>query len=670
MPFRSYVATFILGLAVLTPPGAHGRETASSGIDIQGMDTTVPPGDDFYAYANGGWLRRHPPSAAQAWTGIWPSMQEHARAQSRALLEAARHRPGSRMGDLYASFLDTTTRDRLDLSPMHTWLARIDAVADRKALARVTGELAIVDVGVLFGLRVGEDDGRPGWAVVTIRQGGLGLPDAAAYAGGTPEALRQRTAYTRFLQTMLQFTGVAPDQATARVRAVLAFERELAATHWSPTRTRDAEATYHQVMPSDLDRIAPGFDWHTYLQTMGLADQRQLVLAEPDATRKAAALCRTTPLPILRDYLRLHLLANFSRYLGAAQQSARFAFHDATLKGLTQPPPPWQKGVALVTNMLPGELGKAYVARYFPATAAARMGGLVGELRQAFDRRLANAAWLSPKAREEARAKLAKTRIRIGYPDTWPDESGIVIRRDDLVGNVERIARWRFGRMVASLRHPIDHGAWTAPVTVANAYASAGANELIFPAATLQPPLFDPSVDAAANYARIGATIGHELSHLFDDQGRKYDAEGRLHDDWSATDAAHFDARAHALVAQYDQYESLPGEHVQGALVQGEAIADLAGLEIALAAYCHVMDGDTHSIDGFSAMQRFFIAWAQMWRATYRSDYLRTLLRTDAHPPASTRALTVRNLDAWYDAFDVGAGSRLYLAPAQRVEFW
>lgn len=668
MRLRSCLAT--LAVAVLLPLTACGSQSPSSGIDIHGMDVTVVPGDDFYAYANGGWLREHPPADDQASTGVWPALQEHAREQSRRLLEAASHRPGSRMGDLYASFLDQATRDRLGMSPMHDWLARIDSITDRKRLARVAGELAVVDVGTLLRLGIGEDDGRPGWNVVTIGQGGLGLRDASAYTEDTPTAIRQRAAYARFLRTMLEFTGVAPDDATERVRAVIDFERKLGASHWQHARTRDAEATYHRVAPADLDRLAPGFAWPAYLQAMGLAAQRSLVLAEPDAIREAAALSRSTPLPVMRDYLRLHLLAAFSRYLGTAQQDARFAFYGTALKGLTQEPAPWQSGVALATNLLPGELGKAYVARYFPPAVAAKMRVLVGELRQAFDQRLAQADWLSPKARREARAKLARTRVRIGFPETWPDESGIAIRRDDLVGNVERIARWRFGRMVDSLRRPIDHGAWTSPVTVANAYASAGANELIFPAATLQPPLFDPNVDAAANYARIGATIGHELSHLFDDQGRKCDAEGRLHDVWSAADAARFDQRAHALVAQYDRYEPLPGEHVQGELVQGEAIADLAGLEIAVAAYRHALGNDTGEIDGFAPMQRFFIAWAQMWRAAYRPDYLRTLLRTDAHPPASTRAAIVRNLDAWYAAFDVGPAQRLYLAPRQRVGFW
>lgn len=670
MRFCFCLFTLMLVVAMLIPLPAHSGQAEGSGIDVQGMDRAIPPGDDFYAFANGDWLRQHPPAGDQAWTGVWPALQEHARAQSLRLLEAASRRPGSRMGDLYASFLDRATRDRLGMSPMHAWLARIDAVTDRNRLAQVAGELAMVDVGVLFGLGIGEDDGRPGWAVVTIRQGGLGLPEASAYLDDTPEAIRQRAAYAHFLQELLQWTGVAPEPAQARVRAVIAFERQLAATHWQRSRIRDAQATYHRVTPAELERLAPGFAWPAYLQSMGLAAQPRLILAEPDAIRETARRVQATPLPVLRDDLRLHLLAAFSRYLGTAQQTARFAFYGTALKGLTHQPPARQSGVALVTNLLPGELGKAYVAHYFPPAVAARMRGLVDELRQAFDQRLAQATWLSPKARGQARAKLAKTRVRIGYPDVWPDESGIVIHRDDLMGNVERIARWRFVQMVASLRRPIDHAAWTSPVNVANAYASAGANELIFPAATLQPPLFDPSVDSAANYARIGATIGHELSHLFDDQGRKYDADGRLHDVWSTSDAARFDQRAHALVEQYDRYQPLPGEHVQGTLVQGEAIADLAGLEIALAAYRHTLGNHEHRIDGFTPMQRFFVAWAQMWRATYRPDYLRGLLRTDAHPPASTRAATVRNLDAWYRAFAVRPGQRLYLAPAQRVSFW
>jgi putative endopeptidase len=375
----------------------------------------------------------------------------------------------------------------------------------------------------------------------------------------------------------------------------------------------------------------------------------------------------------LQDHARLRVLTSYSRYLSPPFEAARFAFYGRALAGMPELLPRWRRGVTLVGSVLRDLVGQAYVARHFPPEAEAQAQALVADLIAALDERLARAAWMTPQTRERARAKLARTRIRLGYPANWIDYAGLEIVRDDLVGNLARASAFQFERMVARLGAPPDPDEWLAPVTVPNAYASASVNEIIFPAAVLQPPLFDPSADPALNYAGIGATIGHELSHLFDDQGRKYDADGRLGDWWTAEDERGFHGREAALVAQYDDYEPLPGQRVQGSLTVGENIADLAGLELALAAYRRSRGG-AHDIiisfKNFTPEQRFFLGWARAWRTQYRDHALRAQLLSDAHAPARERSWTVRNLDAWYAAFDVRPGDRLYLAPSQRVSFW
>jgi putative endopeptidase len=660
----------LIGLSgwAVASAAAQAARPGDGGVPRASLPAAVAlPGDDFDGYVNGAWARSHPVPADRTWIGTWPDLQSRALTQSRALVEAAvaQHAP---MGVLYASYLDQPARDRQGLAPVRRWLADIDAIHDPASLAVEIGRLARIDVGALFIPVVEEDDGRPGRRLLNVRQAGLGLPDAAAYRTTDGAGRARREAYRTFLVAMLSSLGIPLAEAEVRVDAVLAWESRLAEVQTSRVAQRDASSAYHPMTVRELERRIPGFAWRSWLAALGATTVERLNVPHPESLRTQWAMVLDTPVAVLRDHLRLRLLGSYSRYLDARMAAARFAYYGTAVRGTSVPAPSWRGGLDLVTNLMPEELGRAYVGRYFAPSAKAQARAIAGAVRTALDARVSHATWLSAGARAEVREKLRRTRLSIGYPDVWPRGPAVALRDDDLAGNVARLVAARFDRAIAELGQPIDRAAWSAPVSVPNAYASAAANEVIFPAALLQPPLFDPAADAAVNYARLGATMGHELSHLFDDQGRRYDADGRLRETWTPADARRFDARAQALVEQMESYTPLPGERINGTLVLGEALADLAGLQAAHDAYA--AGAPTAGQERRRADRRFFVAWAQLWRSNYQPAYLRTLLRTDAHPPGAARLSTVRNLDAWYEAFDVSVGARLYVAPAARIRVW
>lgn len=661
---------FLVAALVLTIPSAGISQEAApvlSGIDFAGMDRSVRPGDDFYAYANGAWQRGVTIPLDRSWIGVPIAMQEKTSRDIRAIIESAARQPGSRIGDLYASYADEVSIAARGLTPVKPWLDAVSAATTHRQLAAVMGSLAPYDIGGLFGIGIGDDDGRPGTKVVMLKQGGLILPDRDLYLVSNAGDIRI-TAYRTYLQHILALDGA--DRIADRANAIIAFEKALAGVHWTASETRDADRTYNLHSYAELARQAPGFDWSAWLGTMKLDGRPRYLVAQPDAISREAALWAQAPVPVLQDYLRVRVLTSYARYLPRAVSDSRFAMFGAAMTGATVEPPRWRRGVALVTNLLADDVGRAYTAAHLAGDAREQAVRLVQNIVAALDAKLASAAWMTPATRMRARAKLAKTRLKIGYPDRWSEDPQVRIARDDLVGNVARIHAAMFARMVASLDARADPGAWVAPVTVPNAFASASANEIILPAAMLQPPLFDAQADPAENYARIGATIAHELCHLFDDQGRKYDENGALRDWWSPADVTAFRAREKALIAQYARYEPLPGLHVNGELTIGENIADLAGLEVAYAAFHSVPAKARRGRHGLSADQRFFIAWAQAWRTAYREPFLRTMLQSDAHAPGRERAMTVRNMDAWYRAFRPVDTDRLALPMSDRVRFW
>ena len=468
---------------------------------------------------------------------------------------------------------------------------------------------------------------------------------------------------------MLTLAGEA--NAPARAKAVFDFETQIARAHWTREESRDADKTYNKLTPADFIRVAPGFPWHDYAAALGVPRVPAMLVAQPTALAGEAKAWAAAPLPVLKDYVATRLLRSYAPYLSRDIDRANFDFYGTTLAGTPEQQVRWKRGVTLVSNGMGEAVGQQYVAKYFPSEAKAQADALVKNLIDAMGDRLRKLEWMAPETKQKALAKLASFTPKIGYPDKWRDYGALQTRRDDLVGNVARANEFDFQRDLGKLGQPIDRAEWfMTPMTI-NAYANPTMNEVVFPAAILQPPFFDPKADPAVNYGGIGAVIGHEISHHFDDQGRKYDATGKLADWWTPQDVARFKAFTDTLVAQYDAYEPLPGLHIKGGNTLGENIADLAGLTVALDAYHRSLGGKPAPvIDGVTGDQRFYYGWAQVWRQKLREPAARQQLISDEHAPGHQRVLTVRNLDPWYAAFGAKPGDPLYLAPEQRIRIW
>jgi putative endopeptidase len=653
----------------VTPAAANKPQIGTFGFDMAGRDTSVAPGDDFYDYANGTWDRTTPIPADRSTYGMFHVLQDLSREQTRTILEEQSRQPGSKSGDFYASFLDEAGANAKGVTPVKPWIAAIKAAPSKAALAAEAGRMQRRGVGTLWSTYVTQDDKAPDTYAVAFSQSGLGLPDRDYYLKDDAKLAANRTAYQAYLARMLTLAG--EPNAEARAAAVVAMEKGLATAHWTRVESRDADKTYNKLSFADLNTRAPGYPWAEHFKAAGIPTTATLLVAQPSAFTGEAKVWNDTPLPVLKDHLMLRMLSSYARYLSKDFDDTRFAFYGTELAGTPQQQARWKRGVDLVSDQLGEDVGKAYVARYFPPEAKAAADALVRNVIVSMGDRLKKLEWMAPETKQKALAKLAAFTPKIGYPETWRDYSALEVRRDDLVGNVARATEFEFQRNLNKLGQPIDRGEWfMTPMTI-NAYANPTMNEIVFPAAILQPPFFDPKADPAVNYGGIGAVIGHEISHHFDDQGRKYDATGKLTDWWTAQDVARFKTFTDRLVAQYDAYEPLPGQHVQGGLTLGENIADLAGLTVAIDAYHRSLNGKTAPvIDGVTGAQRFYLGWAQVWRTKYREPMLRQLLLSDPHSPGMQRADIVRNLDPWYAAFDAKPGQKLYLSDQQRIRIW
>lgn len=639
------------------------------GFDEAGMDRSTAPGNDFYEFANGTWAKTTPIPADRSNYGAFTALEELSIARMHDILDEKAKDPTSKIGALYASFLDEKAAEAKGFDPIKPEIAAIKAISSQSDYARALGTSLRNGVGGPIVAGVGLDDKDPDRPTIGIVQGGLGLPDRDYYLKTDANSAAARKAYVDYLAQLLALTGEA--DAPARAQAVMDFETKIAQVHWTRIDSRDSDKTYNAWTRADFEKNAPGFDWTAYLGAAGLNSDNHYIVAQPSAITASAKLIAEAPLPLLRDYLLAHTIDNAAPWLSRRFVDANFAFHGTTLSGTPQIQARWKRGVDLVKNAMGEDLGQVYTQRYFPPETKAAADQLVKNIIAAMDRRLQNLAWMDPKTREAARAKLASFRPKIGYPDHWRDYSGLQVRRDDLYGNIKRSNEfdWQYG--LNKLGKPADRGEWGMTPMEINAYANPVWNEIVFPAAILQPPFFDPHADPAVNYGGIGAVIGHEMSHHFDDQGRKYDPHGRLTDWWTPQDVERFTAMTAKLVAQYDAYEPLPGAHVQGALTLGENMADLAGLTVAYDAYHASLGGKTAPvIDGFSGDQRFYLGWAQVWRRNYREPNLRQRLLVDPHSPSTQRVWIVRNLQPWHDAYKVGPDVKMYLAPDQRVLVW
>ncbi|PZU15089.1 MAG: peptidase M13 [Sphingobium sp.] len=638
------------------------------GFDTAGMDRSVKPGDDFYEYANGTWAKNTPIPADKSNFGAFTVLEELSQKRTRGILETAQKDRTSKIGNAYASFMDKAAVEAKGLAPIQPWLAEIKGIADKNAYAKVAAKAARSGVRGPFRFYVGQDDKDPETYILSMMQGGLGLPDRDYYLDAGEKMAAIRTAYVAHLEKMLTLAGES--DAKARAAALMAFETEVAKVHWTQIDSRDADKTYNKLTLAQLQQAAPGFDFAGYYAANNLKPAT-LIVAQPSAVTGEAALIAKAPLQVLKDGLLLSSLHAYADYLPDSIADADFAFYGTTLSGTPQRPERWKQGVDFLKESLGEEVGKVYVAQYFPPETKAAMDELVRNVIGAMGRRIDALTWMSPTAKARAHKKLAAFTPKIGYPDKWRDYTGLEIRRDDLLGNAMRSNAFEFDYNVGKLGKPIYRWEWGMTPMEINAYANFGMVEIVFPAAILQPPFFDPHADPAVNYGGIGAVIGHELSHHFDDQGAKYDETGKLDQWWTDKDVASFKGLTDRLVKQYDAYEPFPGSHVKGAFTLGENIGDLGGLTVALDAYHASLKGkEAPVIDGTTGDQRFYLGWAQVWRRNYREANLRQRLVTDPHAPSQYRTDIVRNFDSWYEAFKPAPTGKIYLAPKDRVKIW
>ncbi|PSO12218.1 MULTISPECIES: M13 family metallopeptidase [unclassified Sphingobium] len=640
----------------------------SYGFDAAGMDPSVKPGDDFYLHANGTWAKNTPIPADKSNYGAFNTLDELSRARTRAILETAKDDPDSKIGAAYASYLDTAAVEAKGLAPIKPWLGEIKGVKDKAGYALVAAKAARAGISGPFRFYVGQDDKDPETYILSMSQGGLGLPDRDFYLDEKPEMAKIRAAYVAHLENMLTLAGES--DAKARAAALMAFETEIAKVHWTQIDSRDADKTYNKLTLAALQKAAPGFNFAAYFKANGLTPT-ELLVAQPSAITGEAALIAKAPIGVLKDALLLRSLHAYADKLPDSIANADFAFYGTTLSGTPEREARWKRGVDFLKDSLGEEVGKVYVAQYFPPETKAAMDVLVKNVLAAMGRRIDGLPWMSDTAKARAHKKLAAFTPKIGYPDKWRDYTSLTIQRDDLLGNAMRANQFDFDYNIGKLGKPIYRWEWGMTPMEINAYANFGMVEIVFPAAILQPPFFDPHADPAVNYGGIGAVIGHELSHHFDDQGAKYDETGKLNQWWTEADVAKFKGLTDKLVKQYDAYEPFPGVHVKGAFTLGENIGDLGGLAVALDAYHASLGGKPAPvIDGMTGDQRFFLGWAQVWRRNYREANLRQRLVTDPHAPSQYRADIVRNFDAWYDAFKPAPDGKLSLKPEDRVKIW
>jgi putative endopeptidase len=667
-------AAVLLGAALAAP--VLSQSAPPTGVDLSARDTSVRPGDDFFRYALGNWYSQAQIPPDQTEIGAYPEVTARVREQLRVIIEDSARQADSPekalIGGLFSSFMDAARIESLDAAPLRADLDRIAHVANKEEFLTLMASAPGSFFTSLFWLRI-EADAKSPTNVLYVGQGGLGLSNPEYYLSSAFSS--QKAAYGDYIARTLRLVGYAAPEANAA--KIVDLETAIAKVSWSQTQRRDIAAAYNPTTVVALQALAPGISWRKYLDAVGARDTGSLVLAEKSAIVAMTDLYARSTLPVLKAWQTFHTVDNASRFLSGRFVNNHFAFRGTAQMGVRELPDRWKRGVDLVNASLGEALGRLYVAENFSPEAKQQMEILIGELRRAMARRIESLDWMSDTTKQQALAKLAAMRVFVGYPERWRDDSGLSIDRKDLYGNVKRSRAFDWASQCATLGHPIDKSAWgpvywrITPQTV-DAFNIASENLIIFPAAILQPPFFDPKVDAAHNYGDIGAVIGHEITHGFDDQGRKIDASGKLRDWWTPADAMHFEQRAEQLARQYDGYEVLPGLHVHGRQTLGENIADLGGVLLALDAY-HASLGGAQApvLDGLSGDQRFFLSYAQRARTKMRDDALRNQIAMDTHAPLVIRASApLRDIDDWYTAFDVRPSDKNYLPPAQRVRIW
>jgi putative endopeptidase len=670
-------STGLAGAALLSLPAAPATAQAavagkpqygSFGFDTAAMDRSVAPGDNFFAYANGTWVKNTAIPADKARYGMFNVLDDLSRERTRSIIDEQAKDPNSKIGNAYASYMDEAAIESKGLTPLAPWLGQIRALKSKAGLAQLYAQGQKIGVSSPFRMFVAQDRRDPSRYILQMSQAGIGMPDRDYYLSADPKLAETRAKYLQHLTNVLTLAG--EQNAGARAQAILDLETQVAQAHWTRAESRDANKTYNKMTLAQLDKRAPGFSFAALVHGGG-ANVNQVIVSQPSAFTGEAAAIAKAPLGVLKDQLLVRSIDSYANYLPKRFDRERFNFFGTVLSGTPEQEARWKRAVNFTVSSQGDDVSKLYAARYFPPETKAAADQLVRNIIAAMNRRIDKLEWMSPETRVKAHAKLAAFTPKIGYPSQWRDMSGLVVKRDDLVGNAMRSARFEYAYQLGKLGGPIRRWEWGMTPMEINAYANFGMVEIVFPAAILQPPFFDPHADAAVNYGGIGAVIGHELSHHFDDQGAKYDLSGKLIDWWTPGDSKQFTARLDQYERQINAYEPLPGMHVNGKLTMGENVADLAGVTVAHDAYVASLNGAAPPvIDGFTADQRFYLGFAQVWRCKIREAAARQQLLTDPHSPCAVRASVMRNMDPWYSAFDVKPGQKLYLAPADRVRIW
>jgi putative endopeptidase len=665
--------------AIASPLGAQDKAVAASGsaiavadhaaigdfgLDLEG-DPNVKPGDDFERYVSGKWLDSKKIPGDQSWTGYVPDLREQVNKQLQDLITQAP--AGTQYGALYHAFMNEQAVEQAGLNPLMPEIHKVRAIADKSQFARYMGSTNDSFGSSLIGMSVDVDTADPNMNVLWLGQSGIGLPEKDYYFN--PQFAPQRKAYQAYIARTMGAIGT-PDPAAAASK-IMVFETEVAKLSWDIADRRDIDKENNPYSTAELKAYAPGLDWDAYFAGADVAPQKRMIAGENTAIKRLAALYAKTPLETLKLWEQFHVADQAAPFLTKAMVDSRFKY-TSTLSGVTEIRPRWKRAVSFVDGSLGELVGEAYVAKYFTPSAKAKMEDLVKNLKLAMADRIKTNSWMSPETKQAALEKLAKMEVMVGYPDKWRDYSGLSISSGNLYQDAERATKFNADYEMSHLGQPVDRKLWGMTPQTVNAYNGGSENKIVFPAAYLQPPFFDPNADPAVNYGAVGATIGHEISHGFDDQGRKIDANGAVRDWWTAGDAQRFREQAEKFGAQYAKLEILPGIHINPELTMGENIADFAGLNVALDAYHRSLGGkEAPVLDGLTGDQRFFLSHAQSNRSKWRPDFLRTIMTSDPHPPDRARILVpLANMDAWYKAFNVQPGDKMYLAPADRVRIW
>jgi len=645
----------------------------TSGIDRATFDPAVRAQDDLFRHVNGKWLATFEIPADKSNYASFTRLSDKAEADLRKIIEelaAGSHKKGSveqKVGDMYASFMDEAAIERAGARPLADTLTRIERIESKQDLVKTMAELGKQGVRGAYGTAIYPDQKKSDEYGFYLGQSGLGLPDRDYYLD--PKFKDKLDAYGPHIERMLTLAGVK--DAAAKSRAIVALETRLAESSWTRVDRRDREKNYNKMTRAELEQLAPGIDFDVAFEAVGAGQLEKVIVGQPTFFTALAKAMDEVPLADWKAWLTWNAVDRSAPLLSKAFVDESFAFRGATLSGTPENEPRWKRGVAMVENSLGEAVGKVYVERHFPPAAKQRMDGLVKNLVEAYRQSIDGLEWMSPETKVKAQAKLAKFTPKIGYPTVWRDYSKLEVNRGDAFGNALRAGEFKFERDVAKLGKPIDRTEWFMTPQTVNAYYNPTMNEIVFPAAILQPPFFDLAADDAVNYGGIGAVIGHEIGHGFDDQGSKSDGDGNLVNWWTDADRKEFEARAAMLIAQYDAFEALPGQKVNGALTVGENIGDLGGLTIAHKAWQLSLGGKPAPvIDGMTGEQRFFYGWGQVWARKYRDAELMRRLSTDPHSPSEFRANIVRNLPAFHQAFDVKAGDELHLPPEKQVQIW